>query len=91
MSTWLHTEHSCGTVACIGGWTAYIFYTDTIQEDYPERAIGLTEEESDRLFLMCRTEKSYDDVTLPIAIAHLDQIIATGEISWDKVFASLEG
>jgi hypothetical protein len=102
MSNWVST-HTCGTVACIGGWGQVIFFEkdfDMTSTEYGDQrsdpvgeALGLSYDQREHLFYMnwgetdeITTNRDYWEVDKSLAIAHLDQIILTGEVSWDKVF-----
>lgn len=73
----------CGTPACIGGWARALF---KVRDDLRVVGfhLGLSEEDSGELFYWLNTapDLTYDDVTLPMAVAVLDHYLATGKIDW---------
>lgn len=74
--------NTCGTTACVAGWTCILFYPDTIITDIPgnygRRAaeiLGLYSSQEEFLFHMASTVANVDD-----AIARLEWLIAGKDI-----------
>lgn len=84
--------HSCGTVACIAGWTMLLEkgadYGKNKALDFHAQAtrlLNLTRDESDELFTM---DNSYGgtlyDVTPARAVAVIRHFADTGAVDWDS-------
>jgi hypothetical protein len=80
----------CGTPSCIGGWAESIKrFEDKIvtdEEFLPEGEIckwlGLNRDDGDDLFYPDVVD--WSRITREEAIAHLEHVIATGEVNWKK-------
>jgi hypothetical protein len=83
-------NHTCGTCACIGGWTmALLGKTEDLlgPEDDAGKLLGLSASQADKLFYPHGTGKSYSEYTIPDAVAVLDHLLATGEVNWSAALA----
>lgn len=80
MSGWTHT---CGTPSCIAGWARHMSgQTEPSAWTIGEEWLGLTETQSDELFLMTDSDISFEDVTPAHAAAVLRHLAATGTVDW---------
>jgi hypothetical protein len=79
--------HSCGTVACIGGWTMVAFgkltpeniLEDGVDEVEAAKLLGLTEDEAYRLFFP--TGKGWN-ATPSEAAEVIREFALTGQVKW---------
>lgn len=81
--------HTCGTAACIAGWTLAVKspgsrkrYWDSVDniEEVAGRYLGLSLDEAKRLFIP--PGLSIWKYTQPHAVRVLDHLLATGEVDW---------
>ncbi len=78
--------HSCGTVACIAGWTALLddpsVTGDNEIQERAKKILGLNSEESVRLFGALGAQYDLEDITAKHAVAVLRDFAESGEIRW---------
>lgn len=87
-------EHTCGTIACIGGWTAALFFPEAdriveITEYQVGEVLGLTPNQVSHLCyptVKMNGRRPYDATNVEAARV-LDHIIETGQVDWSKAFA----
>jgi hypothetical protein len=79
-------EWRCGTAACIGGWAEFLILGSLndmrVRISDVGALLGLSEDQSDELFHP-PLRMDWRDITIPQAVAVLDHLLATGEVSWD--------
>lgn len=89
----------CGTACCIGGWVAtYLtgsvpdedgtYHTDEESDDFESIHSELHEAEMksralENLFYMYNTHRTFEDVTLQIAVTVTRHYLDTGIVDWD--------
>lgn len=87
--SWWHTEQSCGTVCCIGGWTGAILAQNAdLPDNHTAALLGIDSIQADDLFFMINANVNMRDRTIPEAVAVLDRLIETGEVDWDWAIAN---
>lgn len=83
-------EGTCSTAACIGGWLAWRIWGDDIENyaherDLPDR-LGISEKLAYDLFYGGLSRKSHPIASSPIAARCVRNLLATGEVDWDRAF-----
>lgn len=84
------TGKGCGTVACIAGWAAAFDGAATVHTDSSSIAfrakniLGLSENESTRLFGAYGCRVDLHSISVPLAVAVIRDFADTGEINWHK-------
>jgi hypothetical protein len=78
---------TCGTCACIGGWTARLFLPpdELWSLSGVRRALGITSEDAERLFFWGGagpTTVKWSDTTAGQAVRVLDHLMETGRVEW---------
>lgn len=80
--------HSCGTVACIGGWAESLAKPDEVMASVAEPGfrlaynwLGITREQAEELFMP--DHKPWGHITQAEAVATLRRLAETGEVKWD--------
>lgn len=88
MNEW---ANSCGTVACIAGWT-YLTYADEVipgsAGTVAAEILGLDEEVANSLFVPTDEDgldAMYEDITPAHAAQTLRKLAETGEVDWSHV------
>jgi hypothetical protein len=92
-------EGSCGTCACIAGWTLALLNPDDPQSERPimdaGMALGLDETAAARLFEPNNHDPGFRNLLFFVrqdeAVAVLDHLIATGEVDWSVTRGEPEG
>jgi len=75
--------HSCGTVACIGGWTNVVLAkSGNLPIAAAQRRLELTDRQADALFYPLGYWRVDNDYTPSQAVAVLRHLAATGEVDW---------
>lgn len=77
--------HSCGTAACIAGWTNALLAPKAAPWGVKTAArhLGLASRAAERLFMPQDIDADdWGDITTAHAVAVLDHLMATGSVSW---------
>lgn len=73
--------HTCGTVACLGGWTEVLF-DNHVDFGSAHRLLGLTEEQGNSLFHP--DGGAWWAITREDAVSTIDRLIETGDVVWPE-------
>lgn len=78
-------QHSCGTAACIAGWTNAIFCPENKNADTREASIALGLYYIDHMLFMPfgYFDGPVSKATPAQAVAVLDRLLETGGVDWD--------
>lgn len=77
---YLQEPPSCGTPACLGGWTDKLIGDEGEPQTY-RTWFGLHETQIDELF--CPKHKPWNEITRQEAIDTLENLYITGKVIWD--------
>lgn len=100
LPTWICTDetvhevdtsgHSCGTVACIGGWAVYLYCDKDIKRaskysgnlDFMQEILGIY---GQNFFSLCTPDiQNYSVVTPDTAAQVIRHFVETGEVDWGR-------
>lgn len=94
------TGHNCGTVACIGGWTAAVLLNrktengaskavSRVSEDRLWKFLGLEERVAQKLFLPnSKVSGPWRNITPRQAVRVLKYLAETGKVDWSQAGAA---